>query len=246
MEHRVKSFLVILTLATLAQYYAQETSKPNENPSSPAKITVQVFYEGHSVDSKKFIKEQLIPTNKALNEYMDIKLMPFALGHIQNQNTTEYTLTCGSDKSNNCIEDKVHACAISLLDQNKTLDFINCTMLLEEADVNEKIKKCGNDIKLDSDVISGISNCVNKDFYALLKKDETAHIEANIKTVPTVFIANNNTEDTAELAKSDLKKAVCESIPEPKPSQCSTSGADAIIAGMLPLLIGAYFFIKSF
>lgn len=62
-----------------------------------------------------------------------------------------------------------------------------------------------------------------------------------------VFVQNKSNEQ-AEAAKADLKKAVCQSIPDPKPSQCTDkpNGADAVIAGVLPLLIGAYFFIKSF
>ncbi|XP_050440907.1 GILT-like protein 1 [Adelges cooleyi] len=249
MDHRVKITIFFLVLSVFAQYsQCAEPSSVTDTPKTP--VHVELYYEGQCQKSQKFIEEELIPTYKTLSQHLNIELIPFAkstITHI-NATTNEYNLTCPRGVLE-CEIDKVHACAIKHITSiPDKLNFLNCTMKPSNEEKLPPTSKCATQIKLQAEIITAIENCLKVEVFQDLKTYNEKSLAAKVEYVPTILINNTPFEKKTNATTGYLKSAICENIPEPKPKECTSdaSGSDAIVAGILPLLIGAYYLIKTF
>ncbi|XP_060865695.1 GILT-like protein 1 [Metopolophium dirhodum] len=224
-----------------------ESAPLTNNNVSKHIVEIEVYYEALCGDSVQFVSNQLLPTFNKLSKFINVTFIPFAQGNISTNTDNSLNLTCR--RSGECDADKVHACGIhKIKDSEQLIKFVNCS--LTEGFNNSKkivpIDVCGKNSNIDSAVITDIINCANNTesnpwLQEYMKKSSAAHVIS----VPKVIINKNSTEDFASTVP--FMNAVCKQIPvELQPEDCKTipSGSDTLVVGVLPILIGAFYFIK--
>jgi DNA polymerase IIIc chi subunit len=204
-------------------------------------------------DSVNFVKNQLIPLNEKLYQYIDVTFIPFAQGNIStNNNTTIYT--CHREQPE-CDADRVHACAIeNITDKNKILKFVNCALIEasnNSNNSNELINKCGKQTDINENIINTITNCVSNttESNKLLDNYYKMSRNANITNVPTIVINKKYTEENQKEALENFKKVACRYIPDSsnlEECKSATGGSSTVIVGVLPILTSVYYIINMF
>ncbi|XP_015369445.1 PREDICTED: uncharacterized protein LOC107165627 [Diuraphis noxia] len=225
-----------------------ETASLTNNSVSKNIVDIEVYYEALCSDSVKFVSNQLMPTFNKLNKFINVTFIPFAQGNITVNADQTLNFTCR--REGECVADRVHACGINKIkDSERLIKFVNCSLSEGYNSPNKTvpIDLCGKNSNIDSSVITEITNCAtnNTESNPLLQDYKNKSSSANVTTVPKVLINKNSTQDFASTVP--FMDAICKQIPhELQPEDCKTShsGSDTLVVGVLPIIIGAFYFIK--
>ncbi|CAI6365006.1 unnamed protein product [Macrosiphum euphorbiae] len=224
-----------------------ESAPLTNNNVSKHIVEIEVYYEALCGDSVKFVSNQLLPTFNKLSKFINVVFVPFAQGNISTNTDNSFNLTCRRDKE--CDADKVHACGIhKIKDSEQLIKFVNCSLTeaFNNSNKTVPIDVCGKNSNIESAVITEITNCTNStESYPWLQEYMNKSSAAHVKFVPKVLINKNSTEDFSTTVT--FMNAVCKQIPvELQPEDCKTipSGSDTLVVGVLPIIIGAFYFIK--
>jgi hypothetical protein len=211
-------------------------------------VEIEVYYEALCSDSVKFVSNQLLPTFNKLSKFINVTFIPFAQGNITT-NSTNNTLDLTCKRKGECNADRVHACGIhKIKDSEQLIKFVNCSLTEGYNSPNKTVptEACGKNSNIDTAVITEIISCANStDSNPWLQGYMNKSATAQVKSVPKVLINKISTEDLESTVP--FMNAVCKQIPvELQPEDCKTvpSGSDTLVVGVLPIIIGAFYFIK--
>jgi len=230
-----------------------ETDNTLANNASAKGIMIDVYYEAMCSDSVDFFSKQLQPVHEALNKFINVTFIPFALGKIEKvKDSNVPNITCGRGESE-CTADKVHACGIDKIkDADKLMKFVTCALVdgYKSSNKSVPIAKCGENSTIASDVVSSITACSNgSDWIPLFEKYHDASVMVPVKNVPTIVFNKVYSKDVQESSLKDFKKTVCKMIPSAdQPDYCKdiAGGSGTLVVGLLPILLGVYYVIGMF
>ncbi|XP_037945782.1 GILT-like protein 1 [Teleopsis dalmanni] len=226
--------------------------------ASAVKVPVTIYYESLCPDSAKFINEQVYPAMKTeLKDHLDITLVPFGKSQYSTQGP-DVLFTCHHGP-NECYGNKVHACAIELIQANSyqteftreslTLDFVNCMMKVGKnfPDNVYPGARCARENHIST--WENIQQCANStDGSALLKKqgDATNNFQNPLVSVPTVVFKQQYDAKVSERAQSAFLQTGCKYVPQPQPKICAAPNAANSISYMSILSIGLFLLLSRF
>lgn len=219
------------------------------------KVPVTVYYESLCPDSAALITEKIHPVlQDELKEHVDITWVPYGKSKMYTQGSdVEFTCHHGP---NECYGNKVHACAINIIQANSyqseftreslTLDFITCLMKIGKnfPDNVYPGAKCARENHINT--WANIETCANSTEGSKLLQEmgkTTNEFQNPLESVPTVVFKHVYDNDVQQRALQDFRSTLCSYIKEPKPKACMPANSAAGLT-FIPLL-GAALFIVS-
>ncbi|XP_055905796.1 GILT-like protein 1 [Eupeodes corollae] len=220
--------------------------------SSAVKVPVTVYYESLCPDSAALITQQIHPAlQDELKEHVDITWVPFGKSEMHTQGAdVEFSCHHGP---NECYGNKVHACAINIIQANSyqaeftreslTLDFIACLMKVGKnfPDNVYPGAKCARENHINT--WANIETCANSTEGSKLLQEHgktTNQFQKPLTSVPTVVFKNVYEDDVQQRALKDFRTTLCSYIMEPKPKVCMAANSAAGLS-IVPLLSAAVF-----
>ncbi|XP_055706550.1 GILT-like protein 3 [Phlebotomus papatasi] len=165
------------------------------------KLQVSVYYEALCVDSVYFFTRQLIPTYNEYGDKMDLKLIPYGkASHYWNKDENKYEFLC-QHGPNECLLNKIHACALDVLPFQSSLTFINCLMGKFHEDMDETIRHCSP-----SDVTE-LEKCMKTRKDELLAGHGNATMKIGLTFVPTIVPQNDTCYKRRDSLYSNFRQA---------------------------------------
>ncbi|XP_045498560.1 GILT-like protein 2 [Colias croceus] len=177
------------------------------------KVQIQLYYEVFCPHCRTFDTVQFRPVVEKLSPYLDIKTYPY--GNAETYENNGQTVFKCQHGPTECYGNKLHACALDLI-QNQTTALIYNTCMMEYSQSDRgsddnAADRCGASMSIDS---TPIKQCAkgNKGT-ELLKYYGVESKKANFKHVPYILI-NGVVNDG-----KNFMKDVCAAFSNP-PSQC--------------------------
>ncbi|XP_055852944.1 GILT-like protein 1 [Episyrphus balteatus] len=200
--------------------------------NAAVKVPVTIYYESLCPDSAALITEKIHPVlQDELKEHVDITWVPFGKSEMYTQGAdVEFTCHHGP---NECYGNKVHACAINIIQANSyqaeftreslTLDFITCLMKVGKnfPDNVYPGAKCARENHINT--WANIETCANSTEGSKLLQEQgkmTNAFQKPLTSVPTVVFKHVFDNDVQQMALKDFKTTLCGYIMEPKPKTC--------------------------
>nr|CAI5836582.1 unnamed protein product [Callosobruchus analis] len=102
-------------------------------------LKVSLYYGTFEPFCKKFIKEQLYPTFQALQNYMDLELIPFGMAKMIEKDG-KYNFTCIFGPKE-CYTNEIHSCVVDMNPLKQTLEFVRCSAMEHYPNTDEVVQK---------------------------------------------------------------------------------------------------------
>lgn len=195
----------------------QSKDLPDDRPNAieEKKTKVTIYYEALCPDSKHFVIKQMLPTYSRLEDSLSIEWIPY--GNAEMKKTTDgYEFKCQHGPTE-CEANRMHACAIDIIKNPKTLlDVIAC-MIKNNMEPIEIMRSC---TKMSSVNSAPILDCYNSEKgqellanYGML----TDAVKSKITFIPTIALDKEiDVENQAALLKNLLKQVCLRLNPMPK------------------------------
>ncbi|EEC07684.1 gamma-interferon inducible lysosomal thiol reductase, putative [Ixodes scapularis] len=158
------------------------------------KVFVTVIYECLCPHSQEFIKSQLLPTYKKLQDRLHVTLLPFGKARLnQNGTTTNGATTNGvicEHGDAECEGNKIQTCVAQVA--KETLQAIEVVACMSNYKVpNSAAKKC---VKASGVSWTMVHECVTKNgnHYVLQVAQETWKLQKNVTRVPLIAVNGEN------------------------------------------------------
>lgn len=208
---RLYSGTVLCSFVLLLAYQAETVLSEAQSDQTPM---LGAYVESLCPDSRRFVVDQLVPANKALNGLFKVKIVPFGHARVLSNNR----MICQHGQ-NECDGNRLMACVLHKSNsQDQSVNTIGCMF--------ESLNNWKNCIKkhmpnLNQTDIDDLDNC---------KKGEQSYkmmIEAEKETgrvgyVPHLTLNGKHDNDIQTGAEDDLKKLICQQYKtSPKPLACN-------------------------
>ncbi|XP_047108642.1 gamma-interferon-inducible lysosomal thiol reductase-like [Schistocerca piceifrons] len=194
----------------------ESRSVPEEKKREVIPVDVAVYYETLCPYSREFITSKLLPAYLRAPELMNLSLVPY--GNAETKVTAEgYEFSCQHGLTE-CQGNKIHSCAVELLDDpTSQLQYVACTMRGEDDPV-ESGSECARSMYI---VWEPIMDCAegplgNELLYA--NGVRTRSVRPELKGVPTITL--NGIRKKSTVVWNDLLGEVCKLFEDPKPEEC--------------------------
>ncbi|KPI94816.1 Gamma-interferon-inducible lysosomal thiol reductase [Papilio xuthus] len=188
--------------------YLERIKAAKENDS----VLLQVYYECLCPGCRQFYTEKLKPVIEKLGQYINIKTYPYGNARTTIDENGNYKIDCQHGPPE-CYGNKLHACAINLL-QNKTQALLfNACLMTQRGDSRGSDDKaadaCGTELNLDASPVKECAKSNKGDELLKYYGDESK--KQNFNYVPYILIqgqVNNGQE---------LMKDICSVFTNPPP-----------------------------
>lgn len=187
-----------------------------KNPHFKKATNLTLAYESLCPGCRSFIMHQLWPTWQLLKDYLTIDLLPYGNAHeYYNAKSGRWIYECQHGPKE-CQGNLIETCAIYITkrDETKFFPFIYC---LETGDPVNDAQRCAQQTGIDW---NRISDCVNGTEGNIYQHAVALDTPKDHKYVPWVIFNGVHTEKIEDMALSNLKELVCDSIQGPKPAPC--------------------------
>ncbi|XP_069693930.1 uncharacterized protein [Periplaneta americana] len=222
------------------EHHDHDTSGTDHNQmQSSSDIKLSIYYESLCPDSIAFFKDQLLPVNKELGNYLNIDLIPFGKSS-QWYSDNQFQFTCHHGPKE-CYGNIVHACAVKHFSvPDDRIAYVGCLMTTVDTKLTSNdsfpLEPCGKTGKFPLDV-EKIKRCVNAEGLSLLSEmgNKTAKLSPPLSSVPAVAVnMTYKLEDQSKLTK-ELKSVVCAQLKTnyPKLEACNTSSMATATSGII-------------
>jgi hypothetical protein len=182
------------------------------------KIKISVYYEALCPDSIDFIRNQLSPTYESLKDNLDVDLIPYGKATQTKTPSGSWDFEC-QHGPNECMGNKVQACAIKLFSNDSAVKFVKCVMSRRRP--HESGEACGRQLNLDVDALNTCSTGSQGDEYLASLGDRTHSLKPKMTFVPWININDKHDADQQWESLRDLKKVVCSAYNSTdRPSSC--------------------------
>ncbi|CAG9581346.1 unnamed protein product [Danaus chrysippus] len=178
------------------------------------KIKIRVYYEALCPDSKHFFIRHLWPVTEKLSDFIEVFLVPYGKASTKEENG-HYFFQCQHGEQE-CYANKVHACAIDVLNNPIMAVKLAQCMITDNMDADEALARCAKPMNVDPEPIT---NCaLSAHGSALLKKhgDDTEMIKPTF--IPTITM--NGSKDNQPAILKNFLLEVCKMIDIPLPPPC--------------------------
>jgi len=200
--------------------------QPIPHESFPVKEVVQkqflvhVYYEVLCPDSKHFVKNKLVEAQKALDDYIDVKLVPYGKATTTlDDGKLQFSCQHGPVE---CEGNKVHACTAHVLekDQSILVPLVGC-MIDNNQEPLGALDRCSSN--LNEDIVSKIEDCLSSGVGDNLLKEAgalTHSLNPAVSFIPTITI-NNSQKDQNQILSRGLVDVICQRMdPRDVPDVC--------------------------
>ncbi|CAN8010649.1 unnamed protein product [Ixodes pacificus] len=178
------------------------------------KVFVTVIYECLCPHSQEFIRSQLLPTYKKLQDRLQVTLLPFGKARL-NQNGT---ITNGATKNGvicehgdaECEGNKIQTCVAQVA--KETLQAIEVVACMSNYKVpNSAAKKC---VKASGVSWTMVHECVTKNgnHYVLQVAQETWKLQKNVTRVPLIVVNGEVSSYIQEESETNFMSLTCQKI----------------------------------
>ncbi|KAL4702947.1 hypothetical protein ACJJTC_008725 [Scirpophaga incertulas] len=181
-------------------------------------VKIQVYYECLCPDCRIFDSTSLLDVYEKLHDFLEVRTYPYgnAKTNVHDDGTVDFQCQHGPLE---CYGNKLHACAISILNNNmKSIPFNACMMDNKnegKGSDDRAAEKCGMLLKINAEPIKDCAK--SKKGEDLLKYFGDESHKVNYSYVP--FILINDVEWDQE-KEPDFMKSVCAAFRVP-PTQCT-------------------------
>ncbi|KAM7287472.1 gamma-interferon-inducible lysosomal thiol reductase-like [Ixodes scapularis] len=178
------------------------------------KVFVTVIYECLCPHSQEFIKSQLLPTYKKLQDRLHVTLLPFGKARLnQNGTTTNGATTNGvicEHGDAECEGNKIQTCVAQVA--KETLQAIEVVACMSNYKVpNSAAKKC---VKASGVSWTMVHECVTKNgnHYVLQVAQETWKLQKNVTRVPLIAVNGEVSSYIQEESQTSFMSLTCQKI----------------------------------
>jgi hypothetical protein len=197
---------------------------------------LSVFYEAICPDCVNFLKEQLVPTHKALGKYINLNFVAFGKAR-QWYSNDSYQFEC-QNETKQCFFYFVYACAMNVFHEPADIfNYVACLMTevtpTDATVATYPVDSCETGLELDK-----VKKCANgKDDLRFLSKmrNKTSNLFPHLLGVPAVAINNTLSLEQQKDALTKLKFVICSLLKasNSNPTDCVSSSVTAVSSILL-------------
>uniref|UniRef100_A0A1B6D829 Gamma-interferon-inducible lysosomal thiol reductase n=1 Tax=Clastoptera arizonana TaxID=38151 RepID=A0A1B6D829_9HEMI len=198
--------------------YGIHELNPNQILANEQKLVVTVFYESLCPDSKSFFVNHLLPSFLRAPNLFEIDLVPYGKASTQISSLGEYKFDC-QHGTVECEGNKIHACAISKVqDIGTRLKIVTC-MIDDNYNPFEVGKKCSEKFGVNWSSIEECANGVEGNLILKHYGDRTLSLKPRASFIPTIML--NKSRDNQPAILKNLWKEICHYYPQGSVPVCN-------------------------
>ncbi|XP_018322360.1 GILT-like protein 1 isoform X2 [Agrilus planipennis] len=206
-----KKNMLCLTLILVFPFFFKDVHGLN-------KLNVDILYEALCPDSLRFVRNQLHPSWKELEPYINIHFVPF--GKSQSINDGE-SFQCQHGPGE-CNRNKIMSCALQgIPDQSTQVEYVKCAMVsfFQENDPLGFAERCATEAGLQW---SEIMTCYNSNIGTMLQLQAERETQAiKPKFVPTILYNKTFDQVLQNDSIRNFKQVACSLVSQTHPNACS-------------------------
>nr|CAH7764763.1 unnamed protein product [Callosobruchus chinensis] len=170
------------------------------------RINVSVYYESLCMDSAEFLTTQLHRAYLIHGDKINVDLVPFGKAKANND-TGRWNFTC-QHGPRECYGNKVQACAVALLDQRKSTEFVVCIMKSSDAVAEENLYKCATENNITFTEIKHCAESSKGDELLAFNGYRTTSVKPPIRFVPTIIFNDSYNQSMQDMALHNFSSVV--------------------------------------
>ncbi|VEN53361.1 unnamed protein product [Callosobruchus maculatus] len=174
--------------------------------SSINRVNVSVYYESLCMDSIEFLTTQFHPAYLIHGDKINVDLVPYGKAKANND-TGRWNFTC-QHGPRECYGNKVQACAVALLDQRKSTEFVVCTMKSGDAAAEENLYKCASENNVTFSEIKDCADSSKGDELLAFNGYRTTSVKPPIRFVPTIIFNDSYNQTMQDMALTNFSSVI--------------------------------------
>ncbi|KAF6216298.1 hypothetical protein GE061_000638 [Apolygus lucorum] len=188
-------------------------------------ITLDVYYESMCPYSRRFVTNQLAPASSKLKDYVHVNFVPYGNAIMKMNEDGETEVRC-QHGINECVGNKIHACAIERLQSNQQkVGFVSCVMQSPDPKIGGL--NCSEPFGLSWEDLEFCAANAEGDALHQYYGQNTMNLNPPNKGVPTTAVnKNRGTDDDQRQMKENLFLMLCQKLWEMsiRPKECGSNG----------------------
>jgi len=188
--------------------------------SYQSQLRLTVYYESRCPDSRRFIVNQLYPTLQLLNvsnNYFEAEFIPYGKATTEFVNGTFY-FDC-QHGNNECLGNKIHACALAKMSKIDSFALINCMM--DNFDAPNDGPICATRLGLNYTAVDACYNGWEGDTLLAAHGIKTHDLNPTLYYVPWIMYEDVWTAEDMIGSEVNLMQVLCRKLPAGnRPPQC--------------------------
>ncbi|XP_046752836.1 GILT-like protein 1 [Diprion similis] len=227
--------------ATVGQYYLVivaviiavcSPTRSDDSTGGLSRPRITLYYESLCYDSIQFVRNQLVPTYRAIGSYFTVDYIPYGKAtqekHIRN-GVQQWHFTCQHGPQE-CYGNKAQACGINNIltnperpnKQQDLINFVGCVM--GAMNPSTAVQQCLQTIGIGAHDRSLVDNCISSaagDELLAAYGNKTFDLQPNLSFVPTIVVNGEYSHANQNNALRNLKGVICNHLSDHnKPSDC--------------------------
>uniref|UniRef100_A0A0K8REK0 Putative gamma-interferon inducible lysosomal thiol reductase n=1 Tax=Ixodes ricinus TaxID=34613 RepID=A0A0K8REK0_IXORI len=178
------------------------------------KVSVTVIYECLCPHSQEFIRSQLLPTYKKLQDRLHVTLLPFGKARLNQNGTTNNGATTNGviceHGDAECEGNKIQTCVAQVAKETlQAIEVVACMSNYKAP--NSAAKQC---VKASGVSWTMVHECVTKNgnHYVLQVAQETWKLQKNVTRVPLIAVNGEVSSYIQEESQTDFMSLTCQKI----------------------------------
>lgn len=211
--------ILLLNIENSLSLSITKNRKSEINFSSSTPTFIKIYYEPFCSASMKFFRNSLDEFYKHRNEFINNKIFsgiqfyPGALSDYKVLPDGTEILDC-MRKERGCQANKMHACAINILSEDKSKDFIFCFMQnfnSMEREYDRTGRHCAKQIKIDYTILENCMATDGKRFLIDILK-EKEKLPKKVNEAPCVLFNEQFNKESQEKVEWNMTSFACEAF----------------------------------